>query len=186
MTGRRRSISQQLADHLKDKEKPHDPHGMAFYFHRAESLLSGRAKIKLTPEIWDMLERHLAEARKIAAKPDPLTAREQAALYVLIEIVSSLKPRNSLLLNRATGRGREKLAEKAERHDQLIINTWRADETDIFNLDLVNDKLPKKDKFLEKRFRRQVARLRAGGKLPNRKTKLPILLECEPVLIERP
>ncbi len=148
------------------------PDRMAFYFHRAESLLSGRAKIKLTPEIRAMLERHYARCRKTAEKLGPLSP-EIGELFSFIDIVSALKPRRYVLLNRVTGRGREKLAEKAERHDQLIIDTWQADKTDIFNLGLVNDKLPKKDdtgrpvkKFLEKRFRRQVVRLRAAGKLP--------------------
>lgn len=91
-----------------------DPHGMAFYFHRAESLLSGRSKIKMTPEIWGMLDDHLAESRIIAAKPDPLTTKEKAALYVLIEIVSNLKPRIHLLSGRATAKARAELALKTK------------------------------------------------------------------------
>jgi hypothetical protein len=152
------------------KEHPQKPDRMAFYFHRAESLLSGRAKITMTPEIRDMLERHLALCRKIATKLGPLNT-ETGELFVLVEIVSALKPRLNILLNRATGRGRAAIATNVARHDELIIDTWQATETDIFNLNLVNDKLPKKEKFLEKRFRRQVVRLRADGKLPPNSSK---------------
>jgi hypothetical protein len=106
--------------------KPPDPHGMAFYFHRAESLLSGRAKTKMTPEIRAMLERHLAEARKIAAKPGPLNLPEEKALRVLVEIVSNLKPRIHLLLNRATAKAREELAKQTK---DDVLNVIIAEET---------------------------------------------------------
>jgi hypothetical protein len=68
----------------------------------------------MTPEIWGMLDDHLAESRIIAAKPDPLTTKEKAALYVLIEIVSNLKPRIHLLSGRATAKARAELALKTK------------------------------------------------------------------------
>jgi hypothetical protein len=67
---------------------------------------------------------------------------------------------------------------KAALHDQLIIDTWQADKTDISNLKLVNDKLPAKERFLlasgEKRFNRRKVLLRAAGLIaPKMKKKHP-------------
>lgn len=84
---------------------PEDLHGLSYYIRRAEDLLAGLTDTKesLTSDDRAMLERHLARAREIATKPEPLTISEKRALYTFVEIVGALGPRLQSLRNRAKG-----------------------------------------------------------------------------------
>lgn len=48
-----------------------------------------------------MLERHLARAREIVPKPDPLALKDRRALYTFVEIIGALAPRLQTLRDRA-------------------------------------------------------------------------------------
>jgi hypothetical protein len=81
-------------------ESPEDLHGLSYYIRRAEDLLAGLtdAKESLTLEDRVMLDRHLARAREIAPKPEPLTISEKRAISCRHQL-SALARRDPVLVH---------------------------------------------------------------------------------------